>query len=340
MDMSKPLGEVTFRVGPLVNLPPIARSLGVNTDAIFAELGIDPVDYTDPDYRASYLNFDRFLERCVEESGCEHLGLLVGQKALPSHLGLTGFLCRAAPTVEDALKTLVKNIDLHEEGGTLTLISEPGFVTLRYTVLVPGLRSLNQINDISVAFMHRLMQFLCGEDWKAAAVRLERTEPADVKPYRQFFGAPVYFNSTESSVMISCKCLSAEPPASDSLLYKYLLNEAKVLHTLQHHELVDELPAALRRGLLGEKFSAHDIAEMFGIHERTLHRRLRDAGTSFREELDKARMDVSHQLLENTSLPISNIATVLGYADSSGFIRAFRRWCGTCPSSWRNSAVR
>ena len=100
MDMSKPLGEVTFRVGPLVNLPSIARSLGVDTVAIFNELGIDPVDYSDPDHRSSYVSVDRFIERCVVESGCDHLGLLVGRKALPSHLGLTGFLCRAAPTVE------------------------------------------------------------------------------------------------------------------------------------------------------------------------------------------------------------------------------------------------
>lgn len=340
MAMSKPLGEVTFRVGPMVNLPSIARSLGVDTDAVFAELGMVPEDLADPDHRFSYLRFDRFLDRCVEESHCEHLGLLVGQQALPSHLGLTGFLCRAAPTVEHALKALVKNIDLHEEGGALTLVSEPDFVTLQYAIMVPGLRSLNEINDLSVAFIQRLLQFLCGEEWRAAVVRLQRKEPADTRPYRQFFQAPVYFNSTESSVMIARDCLEKKPPTADSFLFKYLLNEARVLHNLQKHKLVDELPAALRRGLLSEKFSASDIAEMFAIHERTLHRRLRDAGTSFREELDRARMDVSHQLLQNTSLAVSDIATVLGYSDASGFIRAFRRWCGTCPSSWRNSAAR
>lgn len=260
MDLSKPLDEVTFRVGPMVNLPAIARSLGADTDTLFAEMGIDPSDYSDPDHRASYVRFDRFIQRCAEETRCEHLGLLVGQEALPSHLGLTGFLCRAAPTVEHALKVLVKNIDLHEEGGTLSLLFEPDFVTLQYTVLVPGLQSMNQINELSVAVMHRTMQFLCGEEWRPAVVRLERTEPVDTKPYRRFFQAPVYFNSTESSVMMSRECLVKKPPTADSLLYKYLLNEARVLHNLQHHELIDELPAALRRGLLSENFTAQDIA--------------------------------------------------------------------------------
>jgi len=44
---------------------------------------------------------------------------------------------------------------------------------------------------------------------------------------------------------------------------------------------------------------------------------------------------VSEQLLGSTSLPVCDIANALGYADSSGFIRAFQRWSGTSPSSWR-----
>jgi len=35
-------------------------------------------------------------------------------------------------------------------------------------------------------------------------------------------------------------------------------------------------------------------------------------------------------------LPVSDIAGALGYADSSGFIRAFQRWSGVSPSAWRN----
>ena len=90
-----------------------------------------------------------------------------------------------------------------------------------------------------------------------------------------------------------------------------------------------------QRGLLSGHFSAPEIAEVFGMHERTLHRRLRAAGTSFRQELDTARRRLSEQLLTNTSLAVGDIATALGYADASGFIRAFDRWCGTTPASWR-----
>ena len=126
-----------------------------------------------------------------------------------------------------------------------------------------------------------------------------------------------------------------EPPSVDHLLYRYLEQKAQNLHQLQHHELVEELPAVLVKGLLTDQFAAHQIADTFGIRERTLHRRLQRAGTTFRKELDRARESVSQQLLGSTTLPVYDIASSLGYADTSGFIRAFQRWSGTSPASWR-----
>ena len=97
---------------------------------------------------------------------------------------------------------------------------------------------------------------------------------------------------------------------------------------------MDTLPAVLQRGLLLNRFSARDIANAVGLHERTLHRRLQTSGTTFRQELDRVRESLSVQLLESTSLPVCDIAASVGYADSSTFIRAFRRWTGFSPTSW------
>jgi AraC-like DNA-binding protein len=71
------------------------------------------------------------------------------------------------------------------------------------------------------------------------------------------------------------------------------------------------------------------------VNRRTLDRRLREEGTSFQHILDEVHFETACQLLENTELPINDIAVSVGYSQSSAFTRAFRRWCSVGPSRWR-----
>jgi AraC-like DNA-binding protein len=67
------------------------------------------------------------------------------------------------------------------------------------------------------------------------------------------------------------------------------------------------------------------------MHRRTLNRRLRAEGTTFQQLLDEVRFEAACQLLDTASTPITEIAVSLGYAETSAFSRAFRRWSGSTP---------
>lgn len=327
--------EATFRVGPLVNIAHVLQSLGCEPGPVFKRVGYRLEDFQDPDHRQTYLKPSRLLAHCVEVTGCEYFGLLLGKQADPSMLGVAGFMIRVAPDVERALKGLVENLNLHEDRGFIELNIGAEYTSLGYTLQFSDVLAIEQVNDLAIAVLYKTLRALCGEHWVAASVMLERREPEDLSPYRHYFQTALHFNSTENSITFPSHCLKQKPPTADTLLYKHLQEEAEVLHGLADREIMDDLPMALNSGLLSNKFTAQDIAVRFGIHERTLHRRLKTAGTSFRRELDNARLVVSQQLLGGTSLHVYDIATALGYADSSGFIRAFQRWTGMSPSAWR-----
>jgi len=179
------------------------------------------------------------------------------------------------------------------------------------------------------------MRSLCGQQWKASEVLLPRSKPQDPTPYARYFRTIVFFDSDTCSVVFPCHLLDRQSPTANELLFEHLQEEAALCHQAQQVDVVDMLPAVMQRGLVLRRFRAQDIADAFGIQERTLHRRLQSAGTSFRQELDRVRESMSAQLLEGTHLPVRDIATSLGYSDSSSFIRAFRRWTGNNPSHWR-----
>lgn len=329
----------TLRVGPFVNLAPVLRSLGCEPEPIFRATGFEPGEFIDPDHRVDFLQASQLLNLCAEITGCDHLGLLLGEQSCPSHLGLAGFLLKTASTVELALRSLVDNLDLHEDGGVALLDYGPEFSSFKYSLRISESAAREQIYDLAAATMFQLMQKICGENWRPEYISINRRKPIDIAPYKRYFATQIYFDATESAVTFRSHWLKHVPATADLFLFQHLEKEAVLLHRQQHLEISDVLPVALRRALLTGRFSSPEIADAVGLHERSLHRHLKAAGTSFRQQLDAARQSASEELLETTSLPVCDIASALGYADSSGFIRAFRRWNGTSPAAWREQGL-
>ena len=81
--------------------------------------------------------------------------------------------------------------------------------------------------------------------------------------------------------------------------------------------------------------SLEDVARRMGLLPRTLQRRLRERGTSFRQIRQDVVMSHAQALLCKSDLPIRKIAAQLGYTNSSQFCRAFKAWTGVTPHSAR-----
>ena len=67
------------------------------------------------------------------------------------------------------------------------------------------------------------------------------------------------------------------------------------------------------------------------MHPKTLTRRLRNEGTTFRGLLDELRLQLAERYLRQPNLSVDEVAFLLGYSERSAFHRAFRRWTGRAP---------
>jgi len=76
-------------------------------------------------------------------------------------------------------------------------------------------------------------------------------------------------------------------------------------------------------------------AEIADMSPRTLRRRLAEEGTSWRQVLDRARLEACDWLLRDPERSLAQIATELGYSHQAHLTRAFRRWTGESPSACR-----
>jgi AraC-like DNA-binding protein len=77
-------------------------------------------------------------------------------------------------------------------------------------------------------------------------------------------------------------------------------------------------------------------AQSLGVSERTLQRRLRDAGTTFQDELQAARVREAERLLADPERKLTAIAAEVGCASLQHFSGLFRRLKGMSPTEWRS----
>jgi len=324
----------TVRVGPLTNIPYILRLLGYEPEPILAASGFEPAQFESPENRIPFLATSKLLAHCVEVSGCYHFGYLLGVHAKPSHLGIAGFLLSSAENVGTALNHLINYLDLHDQGGLAKLMIIEDTALFGYVINLPNVEAAEQIYDLSMVMCCKVMRSLCGEQWNPDEVLLSHNESSDLLPLKKFFQAPIRFNAEESALVFNKAWLNHDIPTADPLLQQHLLREAESQRSEQLTDIV-RLVQQLMVNSLAKNMTATEIAKQLGIHERTLHRRLKSLGTSFRHELKQSRYAISQQLLTETNESLVDISLALGYSNVSAFSRAFKQWSGKAPDIWR-----
>lgn len=324
-----------LRLGPLGAVPELLREFGADPAQVLTTVGLDPSQFRDPDHLIPFVTMGRLLNVCAERTRCPHFGLLVGQRAGGESLGLVGDLMQSAPDVGSALRSLILYFHLHDQGGIPVLTARSGVAMFAYGIYQPAVEGIGQIHDGAIAIAFNIMRSLCGPAWAPTEVLLARSKPANVVPHRRFFGISPRFDAEQAALVFRAAWLDRRLPGADSRLRQMLETQVAVLEAQGRGDVVNQLRRVLRSLLTSGGGSLHQVADLLSIHRRTLNRRLRERGTTFKALVDEARFEIARQFLEETGMPITGIAAALDYADSSAFTRAFRRWSGTTPADWR-----
>jgi AraC-like DNA-binding protein len=323
----------TVRVGPLAPIPQLLRELGVDPEPIVHEAGFELAFFDDPELPMPYRAGSALLARCVAATRCQHFGLMLGERAGPSSLGLAGFLMMNAPDVGRALEDLVHYLSLHDRGGVATFEVQNDTALLGFTVIEPETQAVDQICDLSMGVARNLMRGLCGPKWIPSQVLLPRKPPADPTPWTRVFHSPVQFNAGQCALAFPSRWLAHPVAVADPLLHRHLKQQADAMH--RGGDFASEVRRLVSGTIAHRVSTAAHVAKLLGMHEKTLNRRLLEVGLTFRTVRDDARYAMAQQLLANTSMNLAEVATSLGYAEASAFVRAFTRWAGTTPGKWR-----
>jgi len=230
---------------------------------------------------------------------------------------------------------------LHDRGGVAAL-SPHGTENVELSYVIPQLNTLGtaQILDASIAIACSVMRTLCGAQWTPSEVLLSRARPRLVAPYRSFFRAPITFDAPRSALVFPTRCLDQPVAGANPAAQTRLLALAAELSAARPATATELTMRALTRMVIAMPPSSDKVAAALGISPRRLRERLEAEGSSVKGLLEDLRRELARQLLEESRMPIAEIAATLHYSRPGAFSRAFKSWTGKTPRELRTTTGR
>lgn len=274
---------------------------------------------------------------------CPHepaLGLQIGSCAHPHHIGVLGYLAMYSDTVGQALMRFSRFQPLLHNLAPSILSQQDGQFIIGWGM--GALKSTQLSDDVVSAGLAGFARQLTGNpEVKASAVYCPHPAPADITPYLQFYGCPVYFDSPVSALHLPLAIMSLPINSQDPHLTSLLEQQAEAM--LQALPEPDNLLGELQRQIIAVLQDgppeAPLVAARMGLSERSLYRALHERGLRYKQVLNNLRFELAKDYLRDAQLSLPEIAMLLGYAEQSVFSRAFREWAGQSPMRWRKTQM-
>lgn len=310
--------------------------------ALLRGAGIDPDGPRDPKAMIPDGAYYDMLERIAAEVDVTDLPVRTGASMRLDEYGALGLAFKAATTLGGSyarveryarLWTSVVAYELRPDPrGTLFILHRPGERRL-------GMRLSNEATLASAVSIARQVSPVPVAPLEVMA---RHPAPKSIAAHEDWFGCPVLFGADLDAILFSRQTLAQPNILGDVGISRYLVSHLDK----ELSEIADEAPLdaqtkdAIAQALSEGAPKMADIARGLGLSARSFHRRLSDHGMSFQTLTEETRRELAEGLLRDEGHSLAEIAFLTGFSEQSSFTRAFKRWVGMTPASYRKARGR
>lgn len=326
-------GRIDARV--LGGVSPIIREGGVDLAEVTRRSGVAP---SSPDDTAIPLpDFVRFMETAGALGGDGAFIWRCGRRYAPT--GVSDLLAGnpKGMLLGTLLTRLVSAVNRVQSDSILRLGIADGLAVLEYRLLDPSVWPRARDVEFTLGFFDGVLRASLGKAFAPELVAFEHETDMSSAAIARCVGIPILHGRPINSYAFPSRCLETRLE-TDCGLGATAAGEGIGIGQGEA-DLASRLRAAILASIGEGKLSQAAIAELCGLTERTLRRRLLGQGIRFRDEIDGLRMHYARAMLANTHIPLIELALRLGYTQQPDFSRAFRRVHGLTPQAFRQHAA-
>ncbi|MEH6486216.1 MULTISPECIES: AraC family transcriptional regulator [Pseudomonas] len=315
----------------------LVKELGGDPDALLGQMNIDPSLLDNTSAVLPYRTLINLLELSAEQLQCSDFGLRLAERQSIMILGPLAVVAQSARTFGEALAEIIRFLHIYSPGFMVTLDTDldPNHPYLIYQCLLRPAPRQRQVIELSLGVMFKTVQMLYGPGFRPYSV-LSRTESSlPQSRYQRFFGARTYFGQAQTALVLMPDCLSKPIDQHNHLLHETMMDFISSIGAGNPLDIGSQVEDSVRRLLPTQRCTLPLIAERMGMRERSLQRRLEESQQVFENIVEEVRRELAELYLSEASMPMAQIAGLLGYAEQSSFNRACKRWYGVTPRARR-----
>ena len=303
--------------------------------ALLQQAGIDPQVLQELNARVPASAFARLWLILIEALDDEFFNL--DSHGMP--LGSFALICRGLiqePNLEKALRQCLGNFGLflRDMRGTLTLRGQRAIISLHSCIDDPQRRVYAE-----ETFLVLVISLLCWLGGRRIAI--DRTELSDARVRLEddalLWGPNPQLGSGRTEVEFSADYLRL-PVVQDLGALKTFLRSAPqglVVRYRNQNGLAARVYRYLRQRQYGQWPTLLSLAGQVGLSPSSFRRQLEREGCSFQQIKDEVRQAMAFECLRDSDLSVAEIAEQTGFQEPSAFHRAFKKWTGESPGSYR-----
>jgi AraC-like DNA-binding protein len=244
-----------------------------------------------------------------------------------------------APTVLVALNRFVRFWNLLLDDYRLHISTRGDAVHIALLERQPGVQRKPLGHALLMKLIHGSASWLLGRDLSLRQSAFRFSRPRHVEDYVFMFPGEVSFDAAATAITLDYQDCAAGFRREKHELWAFLKRapEDWVFRVSDRGTTGAKARAYLER-TLAQPATIQDLAAALHMSVRTLNRRFAEEGTRFQEVKDGLRRDIAVHRLTHSNTPVAALAFDLGFADATGFCRAFKHWTGSSPLDYRNGA--
>ncbi|KAA1173274.1 AraC family transcriptional regulator [Marinobacter salinexigens] len=319
--------KVVSQASPGVETRDLIRKLGLPVDG-----PIDPTKMvSSPEY------YDFFAALVDRDPKGLSLPLRIGASMRSDEYGAFGLAWKSAPTLRGSFTRAERYGHVLGSAETYSLEDTAQGTFFNLEKAGDGSTGMLLSNEASMSAVHTIIKEVSSSDFIPLAIYFKHAPRGDTRVYENYFGCPVHFETGRDAVLVRKESIETPNRLGDESIAQFFDRHLEQqLNSLKGDIYLQQQVRRAVANVLSEgvpKLSR--IASELNMGARTLQRRLSEQGYSFQNVVDMAQKDLAQRLLRETDYSLAEVAFLTGFAEQSGFTRAFKRWAGQTPRSYR-----